>query len=232
MHPVVAVPAFYPHKINGFYGAPQSVASHHFVDQGPGKIGWFLETPPLQPLIVATGNNVFGAHLQRLMGRLPYLGSILGITVDGLLPHERGATVTLRRDGRPAIDYHWLPEHREAFEEATISGARIALAAGSTEVWSSHIEPAVVRSEADLDLLRRLPYGPLEHKIFSAHQMGGCAMGPDPATSVVDSRLNHHRVANLFVVDGSVLPTALGVNPSQTIYGIAHRAADFVGAAV
>jgi choline dehydrogenase-like flavoprotein len=45
---------------------------------------------------------------------------------------------------------------------------------------------------------------------------------------VVDVEHRHHRVPNLFVVDGSVLPTALGVNPSQTIYGLAHRARRFV----
>ncbi len=232
MHPVVAVPAYYPHEINGFYGAPQSIASHQFIDRGPGKVGWFLEVPPLHPLLVSTGTNVFGAHLQELMGRLPHLGTILAITVDGLLPQETGATVTLRDDGQAKIDYDWQDVHREAFEEAVVAATRCALAAGAEEVPWGYVDAVRVRSEADLGKLREVPYGPLEHRIFSAHQMGGCAMGADPATSVVDSELRHHRIPNLFVVDGSVLPTALGVNPSQTIYGIAHRAAEFVGAAV
>ena len=49
---------------------------------------------------------------------------------------------------------------------------------------------------------------------------------------MVDAEHRHHEVPNLFVVDGSVLPTALGVNPSETIYALSRRATAFVGGAV
>jgi len=61
--------------------------------------------------------------------------------------------------------------------------------------------------------------------------MGGCAMGSDPRTSVVDSTLRYHGMDNLFVVDGSVFHTSLGVNPQETIFGIARWASQFVAAA-
>jgi choline dehydrogenase-like flavoprotein len=52
--------------------------------------------------------------------------------------------------------------------------------------------------------------------------MGGCAMGDDPARAVVRSEdLRHHKVKNLYVMDGSVFPTSLGVNPQESIYGLA-----------
>ena len=57
-------------------------------------------------------------------------------------------------------------------------------------------------------------------------------MGAAPATSVVAANHRHHQLPNLFVVDGSVFPTALGVNPSETIYGLAHRAQDIIASAV
>ena len=51
-------------------------------------------------------------------------------------------------------------------------------------------------------------------------------------TSVVRcDDLRHHTVENLHVIDGSVLPTSLGVNPQQTIYGIAHLIATRLAAA-
>jgi len=232
MHPVVAMPAFYEREINGFYGAPQSAASHQFIDRGPDKLGWFLETPPLQPMLISIGNTMLGTQLRSFMERLPHLGTLLSIAVDGLLPSEEGATVSLRKDGRIRIDYAWSDLHDEAFREAYVVMARLSLAAGATEVLSGHIDPVRIRKEADIELLRQRSYRPLEVPTFTAHQMGGCQMGPDPATSVVDPTLRHHDVPNLFVVDGSILPTALGVNPSETIYGIAHMARDAVASAV
>ena len=110
--------------------------------------------------------------------------------------------------------------------------AQIHLAAGAREVGTLHRQPLRIRSEADLARLAQAPYGAMQHAIFTAHQMGGCSMGADPEQSVVDASHRHHHVPNLFVVDGSVLPTALGVNPSHTIYGLAHRARDLVAAAV
>jgi choline dehydrogenase-like flavoprotein len=62
--------------------------------------------------------------------------------------------------------------------------------------------------------------------------MGGCRMGKDASTSVVDEMLRHHAVSNLFVVDGSVFPTGLGVNPMESIYGIASWASGHVKAAL
>ena len=63
----------------------------------------------------------------------------------------------------------------------------------------------------------------LRTRVASAHVMGGCAMGEDAKTSVVDSFGSHHHVANLSVLDGSVFPTSIGANPQLSIYGIIAR---------
>ena len=58
------------------------------------------------------------------------------------------------------------------------------------------------------------------------HLLGTCRMGDDPETSVVDRWNRCWDVPNLFVVDGSALPTAGAVNPTPTIAAIALRAAE------
>ena len=58
------------------------------------------------------------------------------------------------------------------------------------------------------------------------HPCGTCRAGNDPSSSVVDGDGKVHELDNLFVADGSVMPTSGGVNPSLTIGAIALRIAD------
>lgn len=53
-------------------------------------------------------------------------------------------------------------------------------------------------------------------------------MGSDPATSVVDRYGRTHDVANLFICDGSILPTQGSANPGLTIQALAARTADYL----
>ncbi|MEA2177025.1 MAG: cholesterol oxidase [Solirubrobacteraceae bacterium] len=64
--------------------------------------------------------------------------------------------------------------------------------------------------------------GPLG-KFMTVHPLGGCPMGDDPATSVVDDAGRVRGHPGLVVLDGSIVPTALGVNPSKTIAALAER---------
>ncbi len=52
LHPVVAVGAFYKDRVEGFYGAPQSVASHHFAHRSEGA-GFFMEAAPVHPMLAS-----------------------------------------------------------------------------------------------------------------------------------------------------------------------------------
>ena len=59
-----------------------------------------------------------------------------------------------------------------------------------------------------------------------AHLIGGCRMAADERSGVVDANLKSFAVDNLYVVDGSVLPTQGAANPALTIMAVAARAAD------
>jgi choline dehydrogenase-like flavoprotein len=61
-----------------------------------------------------------------------------------------------------------------------------------------------------------------------AHLVGGARMGRDPRTSVVDGFGRTHDIPNLFVCDGSILPTQGSANPGLTIQALAARTADYL----
>jgi choline dehydrogenase-like flavoprotein len=60
----------------------------------------------------------------------------------------------------------------------------------------------------------------------TAHLVGGCRMGAGPEDGVVDRDLRTFAVDNLYVTDGSVLPTQGAANPALTIMALAARCAD------
>jgi choline dehydrogenase-like flavoprotein len=68
-----------------------------------------------------------------------------------------------------------------------------------------------------------VPAGPAPN-----HELGGCRMGSDPRTSVVNADCRTHDVPNLYVVDGSVFPSASEKNPTHTIMALAVRAAEHI----
>jgi choline dehydrogenase-like flavoprotein len=61
-----------------------------------------------------------------------------------------------------------------------------------------------------------------------AHLVGAARMGSDPTTSVVDKFGRTHDIPNLFICDGSILPTQGSANPGLTIQALAARTADYL----
>jgi cholesterol oxidase len=58
----------------------------------------------------------------------------------------------------------------------------------------------------------------------TAHILGGASMGTTPEDGVIDARNRVFGYDNLYVVDGSMIPSNLGVNPSLTITAMAEHA--------
>ena len=58
----------------------------------------------------------------------------------------------------------------------------------------------------------------------TAHILGGATMGSDQGSGVVDGNFEVFGYPGLYVVDGSIVPSNLGVNPSLTITALAEYA--------
>jgi choline dehydrogenase-like flavoprotein len=140
--------------------------------------------------------------------------------------------VVIDGHGQPIVRWSLSDDvDRRMFIRANIELARMHHAAGAPEIRTLHAEEVAWRRDSDEpfeDFIARIeaaPYGPADITIFTAHQMGSCRMGSDPAGSVADGRGQLHDVAGVWIGDGSAFPTAPGVNPMVSIMSLARRTA-------
>jgi len=60
------------------------------------------------------------------------------------------------------------------------------------------------------------------------HLMGGCTMGQNESTSVVNEGFEVHGMKNIIIADSSTFPNAPGINPMLTILALAHKASETI----
>ncbi|MCA1602121.1 MAG: GMC family oxidoreductase, partial [Acidobacteria bacterium] len=152
---------------------------------------------------LATARGMWGADLRRTMLDYNYYSG-LGI-VGEVLPQLKNVVKLheTERDQYGLPVAHVIFSHHENDKKIVAHAKRkmkeILEAAGGEDIWTAD---------------------------RTAHLLGTCQMGNDPAESVVDKDCRAHDVPNLFICDGSVFPTSTAVNPSLTIEAIAARTAD------
>jgi choline dehydrogenase-like flavoprotein len=141
--------------------------------------------------------------------------------------------VLLGGDGEPAV--HWQlddPVDRQLAARLHVELARLHHARGAEEILTFHWDDHSWRRGDDFEAyVARLEGASYERTAYSAHQMGSCRMGSDPATSVADGDGELHDVKGVWIGDASALPTAPGVNPMLTVMAVARRTAHAIAAA-
>jgi cholesterol oxidase len=107
------------------------------------------------------------------------------------------------------LELHWNPERSQRVIEGIL-----ALHRRMTEVTGG-------RPGSDLGWR-------VFRTLLTLHPLGGCSMAGTPEAGVVDHLGQVFGHPNLYVVDGAVVPVAIGRNPSHTIAALAERIAAHV----
>jgi choline dehydrogenase-like flavoprotein len=220
LHPTTAVAGEHAQDVYAAAGIPQSAVCDEFIRRDDHGYGFWIECAPHHPGLAAVAAAGFGAAHRDVMRRFRRTTNLIVLVRDGSDFDTSNGSVTLR-GGRARIDYRLGARDRANLVAGVEAGARILLAAGITGVRTLHTSGGELTNERDVAALRDRPWGPHDLTLFSAHVNGTCRLGVDPRISGVDPTGQRHGVRGLYVVDGSLLPTGLGVNPQATIMALA-----------
>ncbi|KAL9431151.1 hypothetical protein AB3S75_026360 [Citrus x aurantiifolia] len=208
LHPVLLAWGYIPDHVSELKGKTFEggiITSIHKVVSEDSKVQAIIESPAMGPASFAASFPwISGRELKDRMlryGRIAQLFALVRDQGSGEVKVEGAEEVgTYRSDGH-RIRCKGIKE--EDLEEFIGSIEVVGGMASRGEHWSVY---------------------------FSAHQMGSCRMGATEEDGAVDQNGESWEAEGLFVCDGSVLPSAIGINPMITIestsYCISKKIAD------
>ncbi len=220
IHPATAAFALMEERVDMGRGVPQSFYVDEFASDGI-----MLEGVAGPPSYAAMSLPLRGERHEAAMAQYPQLAQF-GLMVSD---SSRGSVRFLAsaRAGRIApgrvralAALQQTPLIRYDLDDADLDRFRLGLqrlkelfvAAGAREVYlplPGGVEPARAR-RGDL-------------RLMGFHPLGTARADPRPSHGVVDGDLRLHGAEGVYVADGSVIPSSLGVNPQLTIMALATR---------
>ncbi len=216
IHPACRVAAEFDEIVDGHIGLPQGAYIDHWADRGVMLEGIALPPGPLLSALPGAG-MAFKERTARWR-QIATFGLMISDTAEGRV-----------RKGMGALPFTALYQLTHGDTETLRFGmARLGelyFAAGARRLFTNALPLPVINT---LDELRRFEHasgGPECFEAMAFHPTGTCAMNNNRALGVVNAELQTHDMPNLYIMDGSAIPNALGVNPQITIMALARLGA-------
>lgn len=221
VHPALGFNALFRESLGKPWQAiPQSYGVEGLVDERLRFEGFYVP-----PSLMAATLPFHGSELTRWMENVDRLGQF------GFMVRDRNTgSVSRGLDGRPLIRYSIEADTLRLLKEGASALAELMVRGGAQEVSTGIRNLPLIHTVEEAKALRTKSLKPWDFQAMAFHPLGTCAMGPNPEVGVVDFNHRVFGTHNLYVVDGSSVPTSLGVNPQMTIMAMAVRAAEHLSA--
>lgn len=215
-HPGAAVVGRFERPVTMGYGATQAF-------EVPMRArGFKLESLALPPELLAARLPGAGAQWQSNLSRLDHFAQFCAVHRA-----EARGRVRVGPFGGLSVRYDLTRADVERVKDSVALLTRIMFAAGALEVYPGVAGlPERFTDPAQAELIAGANVQRDAFHLLASHHFGTAAAGGDPNLSVVSPRLESHAVRGLYVMDASVLPTNMGVNPQHSIMAVVRRAAE------
>ena len=210
-HPGVALVGLFDHPVGIGEGATQGFEVDGLQDDAHVKV----ETLAVSPETFIGGLPGVGRGWVELMAEF-------GRAAVWVLPLRARGEGEVGRTIRFRLDPGDLPNLRRGLRRA----AGLMVAAGAREVVCPIDGLPSRLGPDDLDRIEHATLDPAAYPLAMSHLFGTARMSPRPEDGVVGPDFLVHGTQNLYVVDSSVFPTNLGVNPQLSVMALARIAAE------
>ena len=215
LHPGFRVGALFDEAVHGWDGSLQSVFSDHFHHEGITLVGVYSAVN-----VLAAAFPGVGREHRRLAKRMPNLAFFGGMVHD-----EGGGQVRRWISREPLLLYRMSPRDKSRLLRGIQIVGQMAFAAGAKEVLLPVFGSTTFKSAAELDFLTDNPPSGKRIECMAFHPLGSAKMSTDPRRGVVKPTGEAWSCDNLFMCDGSVLPTSIGVNSQVAVMSVALKIA-------
>ncbi len=230
IHPVTAIFSQFDEPVMGWQGAPQTRVSQQFANLDGRGYGVWLETAPVHPGLAAQAFPWYSGRRHREnMQRLDCYSNLIILTRD-----FHGGQVKLDKRGEPTLHYKISAYDARHLMHGLTEALKIHRAAGAKVIYGPHNRLQAYQDGGNFEnFLTRVAGAGYESNaiaLFSAHQMSSCRIGGSSRIGAISPEGETYEVKNLYVADGSALPSAAGVNPMLSIMATAHYIAQKIKA--
>jgi choline dehydrogenase-like flavoprotein len=213
LHPATGVRALMDERVDMWSGVPQSYYIDEFADEGI-----MLEGAAGTPDTLASSLPYVGDRHRWLMENLRNFSQF------GMMVSDSSRGTVRELVGRPHIRYSLNRDDTAKFKRGIEILCEIYWAAGAKRVYPPITSVPELGPE-HMERLRALDLQASDLSVIAFHPLGTCRMGAEPATAPVDPAGRLRGCEGLYLADGSIVPSSLGVNPQITIMALATRIA-------
>lgn len=215
LHPGVRIVARFDDPVNGWDGAMQSVYSDHFAAEGIKLMGVYTTVN-----FLAAGLPGVGPKLRARARALSHCA------VFGAMIHDEGGGAVRAGPGRePLLSYKMAPRDLERLRRGITILAELSINAGAREVYTSAWGFPPLKNMDDARKVESAKIDARRIECMAFHPLGSARVGLDARSGVVNQRGEAFDLPGLYVADGSILPTSIGVNSQEPIMAAATRIA-------